>query len=331
MLAVVAGGLAYAFDADERNGLAVQHHAINGQWEKALEYAAKCAYPDKDAVLYTNEALYHTGRIYDDLFLYNQSMGSKGLLSAEISNYSELVPNQDIFLHLGALSLSIVWGTEAANVYGANPYVLKNLVKAHLAGGNMDEAAKMLRLLSLTPFQQKWVERYRALAADTLLLKADAELSSCRQAQTPVAEVSRQSAVMNLYLLSQANVLNKMAYDYLLIACLLDNRIDNFAASLTRLKDYGYTSIPKVYMEGLVYHSLYAERSPVRIREFSFDERILYRFEAFRKDLLLAQQQPGEAQEWFGSKYGDTYWYYILFRSPVSDEEREEAFLRITR
>jgi hypothetical protein len=331
MQLILAGCLLLAFDADEKNGLAVQHYAINGQWERALDYAAECEYPDKDAVLYTNAALYHTGRIYDDLFLYNQSMGSKGLLSAEISNYSEIVPNQDIFLHLGALSLSIIWGTEAANVYGANPYVLKNLTKAYLAGGYIEEAKKVLTLLNQTPFQHEWVKRYQALAADTLLINEDEELFVCKQAQMPVAEVSRQSAILNLYLLSQENVLNKMAYDYLLIGSLLDNRIDNFAASLVRLKEYGYTSIPKLYMEGLVYHSLYADRAPIRIREFSFDESILYRFEAFRKDLLLVQQNPAQTQEWLKNKYRDTYWYYILFQSQINDEEREDAFLRITR
>ncbi|MDR1557396.1 MAG: DUF6057 family protein [Tannerellaceae bacterium] len=329
VLIILAGWRLLTFDADERNGLAVQHYAINGQWEKALEYAAKCEYPDKDAVLLTNEALYHTGKIYDNLFLYNQSMGSKGLLSAEISNYSEIVPNQDIFLHLGALSLSIIWGTEATNVYGANPYVLKNLVKAYLAGGYPAEAKKILNLLSHTPFQQEWVRRYQPLAGDTLLIDQDKELSACRQAQTPVAVVSRQSAMMNLYLLSQENALNKMAYDYLLIGSLLDNEIDNFASSLVRLKEYGYTSLPKLYLEGLIYHSLYADRAPIRIREFTFDESILYRFDSFRKDLLLAQQNPGQMQEWLENKYRDTYWYYILFRSQLGEEERKEAFLRI--
>ena len=331
MLVCLAGCLLFSFGSDEKKGLSVQHYALNGQWESALEYAAKCKYPDKDAVLYTNEALYHTGQIYDNLFLYNQSMGSKGLLSAEISNYSEIVPNQDIFLHLGALSLSIVWGTEATNVYGANPYVLKNLAKAYLAGGYPAEANKMLSLLSHTPFQREWVERYRKLAADTLLIDEDRELSACKQAQAPAALVSRQSAILNLYLISQETTLGKMAYDYLLIGSLLDNQIDNFAVSLTRLKDYGYADIPKLYLEGLIYHSLYADRAPIRIREFSFDENILYRFESFRNDLLLARQNPGQTQEWLKSKYGDTLWYYILFQSQLSDGEKEDAFLRITR
>lgn len=331
MLAGTGLCLLSGFDADERNGLAVQHYALNGEWEKALEYAAGCKYPDKDAVLYTNEALYHTGRIYDELFLYNQSLGAEGLLSAEISNYSEITPNQDVFLHLGALSLSIVWGTEACNVYGANPYVLKNLAKAYLAGGYPAEAEKILTLLSHTPFQREWVARYRKLAADTLLLNEDRELAACKQAQAPAALVSRQSAMLNLYLISQENAASKMAYDYLLIGSLLDNQIDNFAASIAGLKAYGYASIPKLYMEGLIYHSLYAERSPVDVREFAFDEQILYRFESFRNDLLVAWQNPGRAQEWLKSKYRDTLWYYILFQSRLSDEEKEDAFFRIAR
>ncbi|MDR1919032.1 MAG: DUF6057 family protein [Tannerellaceae bacterium] len=320
-LAALVACICFTFNRDEKNGLSVQHYALNEQWERVLEYAALCEYPDKDAVLYTNQALYHTGKLCDELFLYNQSMGSKGLLSAEISNYSEILPNQSVFLQLGALSLSIVWGTEATNVYGANPYVLKNLAKAYLAGGYTAEAKKVLNLLSRIPFQKQWVEQYQALVGDSLY----------QQAQAPLAVVSRQSAMANLYLLVQDSHLNRMAYDYLLTGLLLDNRIDHFAAALEQLKAYGYTSIPKLYMEGLVYHSLYAARAPINIQEFDFDADVLYRFESFAQDLSYAQQNPTQTREWLANKHGDTYWYYILFQSPISEEERRDAFLRITR
>ncbi|GHT01129.1 hypothetical protein FACS189421_13680 [Bacteroidia bacterium] len=321
--------LVFSLNREDRTGLSVQHHARNGHWEKVLKYAAQSEYPDKDMVLYTNEALYQTGKIYTDLFLYNQSLGSTGLLSAQIANFSEIVPNQDVFLHLGALSLSIVWGTEATNVYGANPYVLKNLTKAYIASGYLPEAQKTLNLLEHTPFQQKWVEHYRRFVNDTTLIEQDAELKTCKYAQAPVAAVSTQSAIMNLFLLAKDNNLNKMAYDYLLVATLLDNKIDDFASCLSRLGDYGYTSIPKLYFEGILYHSLFAAESPVEISDFTFDRTIIDRFEAFCSDLAKAQQNPSTAKERMGKKYKDTYWYYILYQSNLSPEEKRDAFQRM--
>jgi hypothetical protein len=321
--------LVFTLNREDRIGLSVQHYARTENWEKVLKYASKSEYPDKDMVIYTNEALYHTGKIYTDLFLYNQSLGSKGLLSAQISNFSEIVPNQDIFLHLGALSLSIIWGTEATNVYGANPYVLKNLTKAYIAGGYLPEARKTLNLLDHTLFQQQWVKRYRRLVNDTSLIAQDAELNTCRQAQAPVAVVSTQSALMNLYLLAKDTHWNKMAYDYLLTAALLDNKIDNFASFLSRLGEYGYTSIPKLYFEGIIYHSLFAEESPIDIRNFTFDTGVIDRFEAFCRDLVKAQQNPAKAKEWMEKKYKDTYWYYILYQSNLSPEAKRDAYERM--
>jgi hypothetical protein len=320
----------YTTDREEKKRLSVQHYALEGRWEKALDCARACGEPDRNVVYYVNEALYHTGRIHDELFLYNQSFGSGGLMAAEIAGFSEIVPNQDIFLRLGALSLSIVWGTEATNVYGANPYVLKNLVKAYLAGGYIPEAQKVTERLKHTLFDKPWADRYRLFINDTALISRDAELSAYKRAQTPIAVVSTQSVITNLYLLSKDHHLNKMAYDYLLIGALLDNRIDYFASCLARLKEYGYTHIPKLYFEGLVYYSLYAPRSPVNIREFSFAADIVRRFDAFRTDLAAFLHSPDKAEKRLKSKYGDTYWYYLLFQSPAGEEEKQDAFMRMT-
>jgi hypothetical protein len=331
--AVTAAGFAILLctaDMEEKNGLSVQHCAINGQWEQALQHAQKCDYPDLDATLYTNEALYRTGKIYDELFLYNQSFGSKGLMSTEIANYSGIVPNQDIFLHLGALSLSIVWGTEATNVYGANPYVLRNLTKAYLAGGYIAEARKILHLLNHTPFCKAWAERYYAFTNDTTLIDRDPELRTYKQAQAPLAVVSTQSVLMNLYLLAKDSQPNKMAYDYLMIAALLDHKTAYFASYLSRLKDYGYTTIPKLYLEGLIYYSLYDTQLPLDIRDFTFDSNVLNRFESFRNDLLAAGRQPEQTKSLLEGKYKDTYWYYLLFVSNLKNEEKIAIFNQIT-
>ena len=317
--------LFFTSDREERLSLQVQHYACNGDWEMTLQTARKSEFPDKTMVYYTNEALYHTGKIYDEIFTYNQSFGSEGLLLAEMSTFSEIVPNQEIFMQLGALSLSIIWGTEATNVYGANPYVLRNLTKAYLAGGYIKEAQKTLNLLDRTLFQKEWVKKYRAMANDTTLISLDSELNRLREAQTPVAVVSKQSSLTNLFLLSGDSCLNKMAYDYLVIGTMLDHKIENFVFCISRLKDYEYEKIPKLYMEGLMYCSLYSSL-PLDIRNFKYDESIILRFYAFQSDLQMLQRNPQEAKKMLKSKYGDTYWYYLLFNSPISDNERMNIF-----
>jgi hypothetical protein len=318
-------------DREAKNGLSVQHCAIHGQWEKALEAARKCRYPDMDVTLYTNEALYMTGRIYDELFLYDQSAGSEGLLNAEVSGYPCIPPNQDIYLHLGALSMSVVLGTEATNVYGANPYVLKNMVKACLAGGEILEARKILNLLAHTPFNKKWANRYLVLADDTARIGLDPELQGYREVQAPLAAVSTRSVRMNLYLLVKDAKPNRMAYAYLLTAALLDHKPDYFASCLAWLKDYGYTDIPKLYLEGLIYYSLYGGELPVNPGDFDFDETVLSRFESFRNDLIAAAaRQPDKTQALLEPKYGDTYWFYLLFRSNLTNEEKIAVFNTIT-
>jgi hypothetical protein len=328
---VVFLSLLFTLNLEEKRGFTVQHYALARNWEEVLLQARKCKYPDKNVAYYTNEALYHTGKIYDELFLYNQGFGSAGLMLSEENTMSEIVPNQQIFMYLGAISLSVKWGREAANVYGANPYVLKNLVKAYLAGGYIIEAQKILNLLDHTLFEKKWTAYYRQLANDTARITQDSELKQIRESMTPVAVVARQNPIMNLPYLAQYPGINKMAYDYLLTASLLDHHVQRFAFYVTRLKDFGYKHIPKLYLEGLIYISLYTE-NPLDMGEYTFDMNIVDRFQSFQNELIsIASKHSEKARDVLKSRYGDTYWYYLLFQSPLGNEEKKEAFLRMTQ
>jgi hypothetical protein len=316
---------------EEKLGLSVQHYALSCQWEKTLEAAQRCKYPDRNTVFYTNEALYRTGKIHSDLFLYNQSFGSAGLMLPEENTMAEILPNQHIFLYLGAISLSVKWGREAANVYGMNPFVMTNLIKAYLAGGYLPEARKILNLLDYCLFEKEMANYYRQLTEDSLLIRQDTELEEIRNAVTPVTVVARQNPIMNLPFLAQFPGVNKMAYDYLLLAALLDNQTERFAFYVTKLKDFGYENIPKIYLEGLIYLSLYRD-NPLDMDLYTFDMNTVYRFQNFQNDLLAAaSRNPSEASRILKHKYGDTYWYYILFQSSLSDEEKKDVFLRITQ
>ena len=315
---------------EERASLQIQHYAVNEDWKTTLKLARNCKYPDKNTAYYTHQALYHTGRIYDELFSYYQGYGSQGLLLSEMGAYSEFVPNQRTFLQVGALSLSVIWGTEATNIYGANPYVLRPLTKAYLAEGNIREANKVLNLLEKTLFQKEWVKKYRAIARDTSLIRTDAELNKLRNAQTPIATVPKQSPLTNLFLLSRDTNLNKMAYDYMLVGAMLDHQIETFTMGISRLKEFGYKQIPKLYMEGLVYNALYSSSPPIDLRDFSYDRSIILRFYEFRSELMtMMQNRPYEAQNILKAKFGDTYWYYLFFESQLKDSDKSYIFKKL--
>jgi hypothetical protein len=330
-LAAVLILLTCIFNREEKEGLSVQHYALSCRWNNALEAAKRCKYPDRNTVFYTNEALYRTGKIHTDLFLYNQSFGSAGLMLPEENSMAEILPNQHIFLYMGAISLSVKWGREAANVYGMNPFVMLNLIKAYLAGEYIPEARKILNLLDHCPFENKAANYYRQLAEDTSLISHDTELAEIRNAITPITVVARQNPVMNLPFLAQFPGINRMAYDYLLLAALLDHQTERFAYYVTKLKDFGYGNIPKIYLEGLIYLSLYRD-NPLDMDTYNFDMNTVQRFYNFQNELLaVASRNPSRASKILEDKYGDTYWYYILFQSRLGDEEKKEAFFRITQ
>ncbi|MGC1392446.1 MAG: DUF6057 family protein [Bacteroidales bacterium] len=305
---------------EQKIKLLVQYYGRNKDWNKVLELSKKSDFFDRTEIIYTNRALYFTGRIYEDLFKFNQDMASNGLLATKLTSFDELVPDQEMYLDLGALSLSIIWGTEATNVYGANPYVLKNLTKAFLAQGCIKESQKMLNLIDHTLFNKKWVQQYRKFVNDTSLINTDPELGMYRKNQVHDAIISKTAIDYNLYLLTGKSGSNKMAYNYLMISSMLDNNMTDFAVGLSGLKLFGYTHIPRLYFEGFVYYSLISEKSPINIDEFTFDRGIIDEFKAFQKDYVRLRGNPEEAKRYLFSRYGDTYWYYLKFPRPVANE-----------
>ncbi|HZK97403.1 MAG TPA: DUF6057 family protein [Prolixibacteraceae bacterium] len=308
----------FSFDPQQKVKLSVQYFGRNMQWKKVLELSRQSDSFDRAEILYTNLALYHTGRIYDDLFKYNQEMASNGLLSTRLTSFDELVPNQQIYLELGALSLSIVAGTEATNVYGANPTVLKNLTLAYLSAGCNREGQKMLNLLDHTLFNNKWIKHYQKFVNDTSLINADPELSHYKKIQAPVAIVSKTTIDENLYLMTGSGNSNKMAYDYLMISSMLDNNMKDFAIGLSGLKYFGYTQIPKLYFEGFIAYSLTSDESPFNIEEHTYDMGTIDKFKAFQNDYLRLEGNPEEAKKFLFARYGETYWYYLKFPRPVA-------------
>ena len=318
------------FSNKQKMILSVQNEGLNRNWNQVLVYSGKCDFPDKNVACYTNEALFHTGHLTEELFQYNQAFGSEGLMSTEIADYSEIVPNQQVFMDLGALSLSVVRGTEGTNIYGANPVVLKNMTKAYLAEGCIKEAQKILNLLDHTLFNYEWVQQYQKLVDDTTLIKFNPELNAYKKVQLQEAIVSKTSVELNLYALSRTSNTNKMAFDYLLISTLLDNKMQDFGTCLTGLKTFGYSVIPKIYFEGLLYYSLYSEYCPIDINEFSYDQNIIKKFREFRHDYSALKSNPEEARKQLDVKYGDTYWYYVVFQSPIPDNVRKDVSARLT-
>jgi hypothetical protein len=309
-----------SFDKEQKLKLSVQYFGRNKDWNKVLELSKKSDVLDRAEIFYTNRALFFTGRIYNDLFKFNQEMASNGLLATKLTSFNELVPNQEIYLDLGALSLSVIWGTEATNVYGANPYVLKNLTKAYLAEGCVKEAQKMLNLIDNTLFNKKWVHQYQKFVDDTALINTDPELGMYKKNQARASIVSKTAIDHNLYLLTGKSNNNKMAYNYLMTSAMLDNNMKDFAIGLSGLKFFGYTHIPRLYFEGFIYYSLLSEDCPINLEEYTYDQSIINEFKAFQKDYLRLKGNPDEAKKYLFTRYGDTYWYYLKFPRPIAKE-----------
>lgn len=273
-LLVIAAAVAVVLfgPRDTKRILEIDLASANGDWSKVLETA-----PGLPPSLYAeyanhdvNLALYHLGRLPDDMFSYPQwrlfadhGFGSRGRLLArkgfdlllEIGrvNEAETIAHNDLERHASALGLMRVALTKLVKGQRQAARVYLNVLRDDLSYGawtqgyleRIREGAELWDLEIATP-------RSRRIEKDDAL----------ESWQPPPDESSRESYVSaerQFASLLEHNPRNRMAMEYLMALHLLKRDVDSVVARLPQIKEFSYPGTPATYEEAAM---LYLGRRP---------------------------------------------------------------------
>jgi len=313
LLAILAGMLVACFchDARIKTIIAVDYYASNEMWRQVLETSAR--HPSNKFVNHSvNRALYHTGRLADDMFVYEQQPGAL-MLSAETSNLAAWWRVFDTYIDLGHMNMAEYALLTCMGVYGEQPMVLKRLALVNMVKGKTGAAKVFLGALSRTLFDAGWARGYLEEIERDPNLSTDKEIQRLRS-MVPAIDRDFKSLNENIFLdLLDTNKHNRMAFEYLMDFYLLTNQLNKFVGMLDRLDDFDYVRIPRVYEEAILSYS-YMTKTKVELhgREISRESR--ERFENFVKVFI---DQYGEnralALNELARDYGDSYFFYSVY------------------
>lgn len=286
--------------------LNVDKNLKKANWETILELTKKYKGKNQLVCYLNNLALFHTGRMSEDLFKYPQEFGVNSLYfvwdgTSKMVEYGDLV-----FANLGYYNEATRWAFESMVIYGETAPVLKKLIDYNLCNNKPLVAQRFINILKESLFYSEQAHFY------------EKNLSSGRQVVMHNDETQNIFANFlnisnDLLYLCDTDPENKMAFEYLMAYYLLSNKVIDFVNNLWRIKIFDYKQLPKPYEEALfLFKVMYQDEFNslnIHISEYSQNQ-----FREYSK--LYSDKNYEELKR----SFQDTYWYYIHFTSPYGNK-----------
>jgi hypothetical protein len=321
---VIAGILLclFVFPATQKHKIQVDYLSYTGQWDELL--ALVKAHPSEDRLIqfHTNRALYHIGKLHEQMFDYPQTMGVDGLFLTRFLMPEILVPTTQLYIDMGYINEAIHWGNEAISQNENSPQILEQLIVANIIATNYQSAQLYINNLKSNPLFRKKAIRYEQYLQGGIFPEIDNLVKEKRKIM-PSADfvVKRNSPQLDLINILN-NKDNKMAYEYLQAYFLLKNDVASFVQYLPMVKNYPYPHLPVVFQEALALYTYELRRRGKDLPKLKLDGDIIKKFNNY---LSVIQSNNGDLQKAkseLGRNFGNTYWFYVHYVSPVTTKKQ---------
>ncbi len=319
--ALVAATVRFAFDGTLRTVVSADYCASQGMWREVLESAR--ALPPESYQFFTNSdvnrALYHLGRMPDEMFSYPQHplgllLGSKALPSL-LLRHRAWVKLSDIVFDLGCINESEHVAYEAMEFMGDHPRLLKRVALIRLAKGESRAARILLGAMSHDPVHGRFVRELLGKMDEDPLLSDDPEMQRLRALRIQEDTAGWQGPEQMLVRLLEQNRHNHMAFEYLMAYYMLLGRLRDFAGNIGRLDDFDYDRIPRHYEEAILLCRTVAGL-PVDLGRRSISRETTERFYALREALSRNAVGSRRPIDEVLKDYDGSYFYYYFVRLP---------------
>ena len=278
-------------------------------WNRIMQQADRHNPDNPKTVSCLNLALAKTGRLVDSQFAYYQN-GPEGLIPGFKGDYTNPVSTGEIFWHLGMVNTAQRYAFEAQEAipdFQKSARFYQRLAETNLVNGDTLVAMKYLKVLEHTTFYRSWARETAALVAAGTLFEQRPELARIRTFRLKEHDFFFSDTEMDsmLGLLHVEHPENKLVLDYLLSWCLLRKDLNRFAECLQMVEA---SPLPQTYQEALLllwvfthddFNGLPDTIAPVNVQ---------------RINRFMADVNAGKKEAVMRASYGNTYWFYFIFR-----------------
>ena len=310
--AVLWWGMPKYSDAKTLKLKKLDYFARTEQWDKTIE-ECKGKLTNFLYMCHLNMALANKGELSDKMFNFDQR-GPQGLLVQwnKSENISCLL--SDIYFTMGATASSQEMAFEGyvSAMEDGNPRMLKRLVQTNLIYGTYPVAEKYISILEKTYAYRDWAQSQRKYLYNDEVVESDPILGTRRRMlpdRNSLAMIKGLAGDLALFL--EKGPANSAALQYLGAMYLLAKDLEGFKALVE--KYYGTEFLPVLpvhFQEAVIVMS---EKEPDYWKRFNVSETTVARFANYKKQ-VLANRNNSAIAGLLNRSYGNTYWFYFMFK-----------------
>ncbi|MBN1360060.1 MAG: hypothetical protein JW993_05690 [Sedimentisphaerales bacterium] len=303
VLAVVTVAVLAQFrDTKLRTLFQVDYYSRQKMWSKVIEVGRHSSYHYLICHA-VNRALYHTGRLGDEMFSFPQNPEALMLTASEA-----LWQKSDTCIDLGLPNEAENALMICMETFGERPLVLQRLAWVHLAKGNISAARVLLEALSKVPFWTARAQDWLARLDSDPGLRNDPEIERLRAVMLRTDSVRGGDSLVWLL---RENARNRMAYEYRLAALLLAKDLETFVQTFEASRSLYGSEIPRHHREALLlYRTL--KQQPIDVPGQSIPRAMMTQLHEFFQVLRQHGRDMAAARAALKPSYGDTYFYYFF-------------------
>lgn len=279
------------------------------QWDDIVG-KARTKQPDRPlSVSCLNLALSQTGKLPDEMFSFYQN-GTSGLFPTLSRVFTTPLSTAEIFWHLGLINAAQHFTFEAQEAipdFQKSGRCYRRLAETNLVNGDYAVAGKYLNSLSHTLFYRKWALGTAKLLGDEAAISAHPLYGKLRNLRNIEKDSWFKDTDVDSVLLdiAEKHPDYEPVREYILAWYLLDCNLDAFVKhSDNNLQSPAAKSYQEAYLMYMLEHQLPIENAPAFVERATTE-----RFQRFIKDV-----QKGQTKAFITRTYGDTFWYYALYR-----------------
>jgi hypothetical protein len=319
LVIVTALSFAFSFNQQKKDNLLIHLYAKNEKWNEVMKVGEKLSLSDRKVMFQINRALYHLGKLVDRAFMVPQLWGEHGLILTTYYNSEVLMYCSDLFYDMGHIKGALHWAYEAQTKFPYSPEVLKRIATCNLLLGEYATAEKFLTILSQSSIHRKWANRQMKFLNNNHAVLAEPNYAQ-KIKLIPHDDFysNTQHPQYDLSMLIKEHPDNKMAFEYFMLDALLTHDLSKVATSLGYLEKLGYQRIPVHLEEGLMLFMTLNKDFKIDFGNYTISRETTERFNAYSRLLMKYRQNRNEGQAEFKKDFGNTFWYYIQFVSPIT-------------
>lgn len=318
-VAGAAGLIVATVDLPRQNLARLAACTARGEWAQAVRIAQNLGAPPPGARLDMVRALFHTGRLLEDLFAL--PLPPQPDLLPDLKTGIELArPEARTLFELGQINLAEHLAHEAFELEGSRPDLLRLLADINVLKDRPEAARIFLRRLRLAPFHRAEADAVLERLATDPTGANDPLLRRLRECLPRIDDAdSRLPTDAVLALALAANPTNRMAVEYQLAHDLLNGRLEALALDVRRLDAVGANTLPRLCEEALAIPQ--AESSqPLDLHGRRISAATMERYRRFRERWQALAGRPDAARRELAGEFGRTFWYYygVTARDPAA-------------